>query len=57
MPKNRLKQLKPRVPRSETLDEAKLREELTEGYKARYEEDLELLKEWQYVDREGWPEN
>ena len=43
--------------RLDELRAASLREEMTEGYRARHRESSELAKEFETADLEGWDEN
>ncbi len=38
------------------IEEEKLKQELIEAYKERYEEDMELDREWEAITLENWPE-
>ena len=38
------------------IEEEKLKQELIEAYKERYEEDRELDREWEAITLENWPE-
>ena len=38
------------------IEEEKLKQELIEAYKERYEEDMKLDREWEAITLENWPE-
>jgi DNA-binding FrmR family transcriptional regulator len=49
-----LNNLKPSEQKLEALENAELEHELAEAYIANSPRNLELLKEFEHVDREGW---